>query len=96
MGDRNTNPLLDTQVCGLELQDGPVEELSTNLIDEKLFTQCENYGFMYHILDDIFNHKSTGDVFKGDDAFIQYKYGQQQHNTTKVWELCCFWNDGET
>ena len=67
----NTNSLFYTCVYMVEIPDGTVDKLSDNLVYENLFVHCNNYGFMYHILDEISGHKSTGYALMVNYAFIQ-------------------------
>ena len=57
-----------------------------NLIADIFLAQCNGNGLTYQVIDEVTNQKSAGDVLKGEISFIQYKYGQHKHKTTKVWK----------
>ena len=53
IGTANDNPLLDTREYEVEFLDGHVESMSANLIAQHLFSQVDEEGHRYILLDDI-------------------------------------------
>jgi hypothetical protein len=87
IGRANTNPLL------LEFEDGHVESSIANFISENMFEQVDNEGFVQIIMDEIVDHRKTGDTVLADDS--QEETGRPSQ-ATKVWSLCIRWKDGST
>ena len=58
MGRAHSNPILDTRVYNVEFDDGNVTELTTNLIAESMYSQCDPDGNQYLLLDQLMDHRS--------------------------------------
>jgi hypothetical protein len=50
IGKSNTNPILETRICQVQLPDGCVEEFSANVIAECIYSQVNNEGNQYAYL----------------------------------------------
>ena len=84
----NENPLINTRLYKVELHDGAIEELVANAISENLWSQCDEDGFMYQILDKIVDHCTNGQVISTNDAYIDTPSDGKLCKTTIGWELC--------
>ena len=51
MGGTHTNPILDTMLYQVEFAGGKVTELTTNIIAESMYAQCNEDGNEYLLLD---------------------------------------------
>jgi hypothetical protein len=68
-----------------------------NIIAENLFAQVDDEGHRCVLLDNIIDHRSTGDYISGDDGFIHLENGmKRRRHTTQGWELCIQWKDHST
>ena len=51
IGKTHANPILDTRMYQVELANGEITELPTNVIAESMYTQCDIDGNEYLLLD---------------------------------------------
>jgi hypothetical protein len=70
IGKANDNPILDSRMYDVEWSDGITEELMANIIAENLFSQVDDEGNRYVLLDDIIYHRNTEGYISGDNGFI--------------------------
>ena len=97
IGNANKNPLLDTSIYEVELDEGEVEAFSANIIAEHIYSQVDNEGYTHYTLTEIIDHRKDSSAVTKDDAFVTMPNGQKKPRmTTKGWQLCCQWNDGST
>jgi hypothetical protein len=62
-----------------------------------LFAQVDDEGHRYVLLDDIIDHRSTGDYISGDNGFIHLENSMKRRcHITQGWELCIQWKDHST
>jgi hypothetical protein len=95
VGKRNANPLLDTREYEVEFPDGSVDALQVNLIAENMFSQIDNEGRSYAILQEIVDHRKNGHALTADDGFYTAKNGRRHaKQTTRGWEILVEWKDG--
>ena len=96
VGKSNANPLMDTAVYEVEFADGQTEAYTANIIAEHIYSQVDADGHNYTGLDEILDHRHDDTALFGDDA--KYVKGGQRVNkmTTRGWELCVRWKNGET
>ena len=64
IGTANNNPILDTRIYDIEFQDGHTEAISANIIAENLFSQIDEEGRRYAILDQIVDVRTDGTDLK--------------------------------
>jgi len=88
IGNANKNPILDTRVYDVMYPDGAVEQFTANTIAENIFSQVDDEGFRYQLLDEIVDHKSTQHALQNNTKGTTRKY------TTKGWFLLIKWKDG--
>jgi hypothetical protein len=97
VGIANDNLILDSRMYVVEWSDGRTEELMANIIAENLFSQVDDEGNRYVLLDDIIDNQNTEGYISGDNGFITLDNGMKQRcQTTKGWELCLQWKDHST
>jgi Reverse transcriptase (RNA-dependent DNA polymerase) len=96
IGKPNSNPLLDTTLYDVELADGHIEAYAANQIAESIYSQVDNEGIQYALLDEILDHKRLGDAVSGDDGYIMKDGREIPRKTTKGWKLLIKWKDGST
>jgi len=97
IGNANENPLLDTSIYEVELDEGEVKAFSASIIAEHIGSQVDNEGYTDCTLTEIIDHKQDSSPVTEDDAFVTMPNGQKKPRmTTKGWQLCCQWNDGST
>jgi hypothetical protein len=97
IGKANSNPIFDTRIYQVQLPDGHVEEFTANVIAECLYSQVDDEGRQYVILDDIIDYKVTDESLAEEEKFQISSNGNIHHRrTTKGWKLCVLWKDGST
>ena len=97
IGRAHDNPILDTRMYEVEYMDGHKAALSANVIAENLFSQVDDEGNRYVLLDAIMDHRVDGSEIKGEDAFIvSANGGRRRKETTRGWEILLQWKDGST
>ena len=79
MGDvivvNNSNPVLDTRVCGVIFTDESLHQYSANVISENMYLQVYTKGYQYQLIDDIIDHRNNGHAVCGDYYFITSRSG---------------------
>ena len=97
IGESNKNPLLDSSIYEVELDDGESEAFSANIIAEHIYSQIDDEGYTHYTLSEIIDHRSDSSAVTKDDGFVTLRNGQKKPRmTTKGWQICCQWNDGST
>ena len=97
IGTANDNPILDTRLYEVEYLDGHRASLTANTIAENLFSQVDEEGNRFALLDAVIDHRVDGTEVKQDDAFItSANGGRRRKETTKGWEILLQWKDGST
>ena len=86
IGKANPNPLLDTSVYEVELEDGSVERYHANILAEHIYSSIDKDGYTTSAFVSITDHKSN-------DAALR---GQPGVKTTKGWSLCVKLCDGSS
>ena len=82
IGTANDNPILDTRVYEVEYLDGHRASLSANTIAENIFSQVDEEGNRYTILDSIIDHRTDGSEVSDEDAFIESPIGGKKRRKT--------------
>ena len=97
IGKSHSNPLLDTSVYEVELEDGSVERYNANIIAEHIYAQVDDDGYTMMLVDEIIDHRSNEQALTKADGFVRGPNGSlKPKQTTKGWELCVRWKDGST
>jgi hypothetical protein len=97
IGRANSNPLLDTQEYEVECADGTVQAVTANVIAEAIYSQVDDYGRSYTLLQEITDHHFKDDVVKKEDGWVTNRLGVRKRKvTTKGVEFTVEWRDGST
>jgi hypothetical protein len=96
VGVSHSNPLQDTRVYEVKFPDGPLTEYSANLIATAMFAQVDDDGNTYNIMDEIVDHRKTREAVLEDEAFVTIRGKVHPVRTTKGWEMCVLWKNGDT
>ena len=95
VGEYNANPILNTRVYDVMFPDGSIQQYAANIIAENLYSQVDDDGRRYMILDEIVDHRKTDEAVPVEDSFIENKYGKRTRRlTTKGWSFLVNWKDG--
>lgn len=77
--------------------DGTTAEYSANIIAKCLYSQVDNEGNQFLLLDSILDWKKTSDAVDDSDIFqVSFNGNLHPRRTTKGWKLCVKWKDGST
>ena len=71
IGKRHSNPILDSRVYITEFDDGGVAEYTTNILAESIYSNIDDDGMQYAILEGILGHRKTDDAIKKQDGFVE-------------------------
>ena len=97
IGKANSNPILDTRVYEVQFPDGHLEEYSANVIAESMYSQVDDEGNQFLLLQEIVDHRKDSQALSKDDMYVQGTNGNRHlKKTTKGWKLCVAWKDGST
>jgi hypothetical protein len=96
IGKANADPFLDTRTYNVEFPDGRSEEYTANVIADNMYTQCDEEGNQFLMLQDIVGNKTDGHAVERADMYIKVGSNKQIRKTTKGWHLCFEWKDGTT
>ena len=97
IGYAHSNPLLDTREYQVEFVDGSTEAYTTNLIAEAMYSQVDDEGRNLTLLKEIVDHRKDATAVEAADAFGRTRSGRKfRRRTTKGWELCALFKNGQT
>ena len=74
----NNNPILDSRIYEVEYCDGYVAAMSANVISENLFTQVDQEGTRFVLIESIIDTRTDGTQTLQQDAFFITKSGTKQ------------------
>ena len=95
IGTYNSNPLLNTLTYDVEFSNGEIKEYSANLIAQNMYTQIDEHGNSYLLLDSIIDHSKNASAVEMQDKYVVTKSGTKRlRQTTKGWRLLALWKDG--
>ena len=78
----------------MEFADGCKASLAANAIAENLFSQVDDEGNCFVMLDSIVDHRVNGEELQKDHAFIISSNGDKRRKkTTKRWESLLQWKE---
>lgn len=96
IGRTDHNPALNTAVYDVKFPDGAIKQYSANIIAENLYSQVDMDGHTSLVLESIVDHRKDETAIKNEDKYFRTKQGQRRlRQTTKGWELCVLWRNGE-
>ena len=94
-GTFSQNPILNTTVYDVMFPDGSVKAYAANIIAENIYSQVDEDGFRYQLIDHIIGHRKDGKALPKSEAFTVSKNGNKvRRQTTKGWEFEVQWKDG--
>jgi len=97
VGQRNSNPILDTRVYEVQFGDGSTVEYGANLVAENMMAQSDPEGNRHMIFREIVDHQVSDDAIKKEEGFtISYNGNVHPKKTTKGWDISVEWRDGST
>jgi hypothetical protein len=97
VGCHNVNPILDSRVYEVQFPDGHVEDYAANVIAVCIYSQVDNEGNQFLLLQEVIDHKKDDSAVQWKDMWITGKNGNQHmRRTTKGCKLCVTWKDGST
>jgi hypothetical protein len=81
----------------VEFNDGSRHDYTANTIAEAMYSEVDDEGNKYLLLNSIIDYRTNATAVRNDNAFIQGKNGNKhRRKTTKGWELLVEWKDGST
>jgi hypothetical protein len=92
----HANPLQDTSVYAVQFSDGMVAKYGANLIAMAMFAQVDDEGSSYNIMDAIVDHHKLKEAIPEDKVFVTIQDKIHPVCTTKGWEMCVLWKNGDT
>ena len=96
VGLYNSNPILNTRVYDVEFPDGGIRQYSANIIAENIFSQVDEDGYRYQLLDEIIDCKRDETAIEKTDGYLVDKNGRKRRRiTTKGWKFLVAWKDGQ-
>ena len=88
--------MLNTRIYDVLFPDGSVRQYAANIIAENLYSQVDDEGFRYQLLDEIIDHKTDEQAISKGDGFVYTQSGQKRRRmTTKGWWFLVSWKDGD-
>ena len=98
IGRASDNPILDTRMYVVKLDDGEVTEATANVIAQSMYAMCDEEGERVNIFDAIIDHKRcTTAATKQEQIFVGETNGRTYYKrSTRGWLLCVQWKDGST
>ena len=95
IGQYDANPIMNSRVYDVMSPDGSIQQYAANIIAENLYSQVDEEGHRYIMLDEIVDHRKNDDAVEKQDAFITNNYGRKSRTiTTKGWDFLINWKDG--
>jgi len=70
IGTANTNPILDTCLYDVQFLDGRVETYAANIIAENIYSQLDDEGNRFLLLEEIMDHRRGKNAVHIDDKYI--------------------------
>ena len=95
VGNSHDNPILDSRMYVIDFGEGDYAEYSANVLMENLYSQVDDDGLQYSLLDGIVDHMKLDDAVPTDSGFYTTSTGATRRVvTTKGWKLKVQWKDG--
>jgi hypothetical protein len=84
IGQTSHNPILDTALYEVELQDGRVKVYHANQIVDSIYARVHyNHGYMLYKMDDIVDDKRDGTAISADDGFVMLRARKARKRTRR-------------
>ena len=96
-GKAHKNPLFDTRAYMVEFKDGSVSEYTANIIAENIYSQVDEEGRSYSLLQEISGHRHDESAIRKEDGYdVSYNGNRVPKKTTKGWQIQVEWKDGNS
>jgi hypothetical protein len=97
LGSQHRNPQLDQREYEIEYDDGTSQRMFGNIIAANLYAQMDEDGISHALLNEIIDHRKDETAITRENGFTLSRYGARTpKRTTKGWELCVEWRNGDT
>ena len=95
-GMAHRNPHFDTRAYLVEFKDGSVAEYTANIIAENIYSQVDQEGRSFSILQEITDHKVDPKVAlnESNGFYLSANGNKVNKKTTQGWKLLVEWKDG--
>ena len=95
-GMAHRNPLFDTRAYLVEFKDGSVAEYTANIIAKNIYSQVDQEGHSFSILQEITDHKVDPKVAlnESNGFYLSANGNKVNKKTTQGWKLLVEWKDG--
>lgn len=81
----------------IEYDDGTSDRMFANSIAENIYSQVDDEGKHFVLLNEIVDHRTTAEAVKRHEGFTTMPNGRKvPKRTTKGWELLVEWKDGSS
>jgi hypothetical protein len=81
----------------IEYEDGTADRMFGNIIAANLYAQLDEEGKSHVLLKEIVDHRKKKDAIEKQNGFTVAQYGARiPKRTTRGWELCVEWRNGDT
>ena len=94
IGKYHDQPYLNTRVYDVMFPDGSVEQFAANNIAMNIYTQVDDEGYRYQLMDDIIDHRKTSAAAVDTASDRNGKEKSYKRITTKGWFFLVKWKDG--
>ena len=75
--DHNPNPMLDTRIYDVMFHDGSIKQYAANITEEHMYSQLDEDGHHYQLLESIINHCTNGLEVNSDYGWTTAKNGRK-------------------
>jgi hypothetical protein len=97
IGTGHCDPQLDQREYVIEYEDGTADRMFGNIIAANLHAQLDEEGKTHVLLKEIVGHRKTKDAIEKQNGYTMEQYGAMiPKRTTRGWELCVKWRNGDT
>mmetsp|Transcript_6957 Transcript_6957/g.15347 ORF Transcript_6957/g.15347 Transcript_6957/m.15347 type:complete len:588 (-) Transcript_6957:1134-2897(-) len=97
IGSAHSNPLMDTRLYEVELEDGTTDRYFANTIAENLWSQCDAEGREHEVFKEIIDHRKNARAIPMSDGYERGPNGQMKPKKTTIgWEVNVEFVDGST
>ena len=79
----NSNPLLDTRLYEVEFPDGGICEYTANIIAESIYSNVDEEGAPYILVDGIIGHHFNNDAIPSEKGYVTGNNSRKRVITTK-------------
>ena len=96
IGIAHANSMLDPRMYHIEFAGGEVTELTTNVIVESMYAQCDADGNEYLLLDVLVDYHKDNKTMSLTEQQISIWGRPVTHKTSADWQICCQWKNDST